>query len=281
MSLADKYDFDPNNVGVYNGNLFGFPYAIEDCKVVILPIPFDVTASYGKGTSSAPEAILNASVQLDFVDPYLEDAWTYGVGMLAVDQEIKNQNEKLSIKSKKYIDRLEQGEELNKDDLSDLNEVNKYCVELNDKDEVENGCPRILISPGMATQLSKAPKRKISRWFVLDALINIVGFISFITGFLLYLFEYPQWIYGYGIAILLLFGFSSLEFGLAKRIPKNTLLGILPYIIFLLDVLLFLMIVIGFYSLIGLFAFTILGCITNILALYNNYQWQRKKWIWV
>ena len=64
--------FDPNGVGVANGNLFGFPCTEAEADLIIIPIPWDATASYGKGTSNGPQAILEASTQLDFFHPRLE-----------------------------------------------------------------------------------------------------------------------------------------------------------------------------------------------------------------
>ena len=58
--------FDPNGVGVANGNIFGFPVNEDDANIVIIPIPWDATASYAKGTSNGPKAILDASTNLIF-----------------------------------------------------------------------------------------------------------------------------------------------------------------------------------------------------------------------
>ena len=62
-------NFDPNGVGIANGNLFGFPVTESEADIVIIPIPWDATASYGKGTSDGPQALLDASTQLDFYHP--------------------------------------------------------------------------------------------------------------------------------------------------------------------------------------------------------------------
>jgi len=45
------------------------PY--ERCSVAVLPIPYEGTVSYGGGTSKGPEAILNASLQLEAYDEEL------------------------------------------------------------------------------------------------------------------------------------------------------------------------------------------------------------------
>jgi len=55
--------FDPNGVGIANGNIFGFPVTQEEATIVITPIPWDATASYGKGASDGPQVILDASTQ--------------------------------------------------------------------------------------------------------------------------------------------------------------------------------------------------------------------------
>jgi agmatinase len=38
-------DFDPNGVGIANGNIFGFPVREDEADIVIMPIPWDVTTS--------------------------------------------------------------------------------------------------------------------------------------------------------------------------------------------------------------------------------------------
>ncbi|MEY3236932.1 MAG: hypothetical protein RI883_1033 [Bacteroidota bacterium] len=109
--------FDPNGVGIANGNLFGFPVTENEADIVIIPIPWDATASYGKGTSDGPQAILDASVQLDFYHPKLENAFQTKVFMTAISNEWKEINTKLCIEAIEYIDFLENGGKLeeNKD----------------------------------------------------------------------------------------------------------------------------------------------------------------------
>jgi agmatinase len=38
--------FDPNGVG-QKGKLFGLPFDLETSEVVVIPVPWDVTASFG------------------------------------------------------------------------------------------------------------------------------------------------------------------------------------------------------------------------------------------
>ena len=105
-------EFDPNGVGIANGNIFGFPYTESEATIVIVPIPWDATASYGKGTSDGPEAILEASTQLDFFHPDLDRASDTKVYMSPISQEWKEINAHCCEQGLEYIQYLESnGEE--------------------------------------------------------------------------------------------------------------------------------------------------------------------------
>lgn len=43
-------------------------YTYEESGIVILPVPYDETSTYGKGADKGPEALLEASVNLEFYD---------------------------------------------------------------------------------------------------------------------------------------------------------------------------------------------------------------------
>ena len=100
--------FDPNGVGVANGNLFGFPCTEADAELIIIPIPWDATASYGKGTSNGPQAILDASTQLDFFHPRLENAYETKVFLTPISEEWKSINDSLNDRASEYFIDLEQ-----------------------------------------------------------------------------------------------------------------------------------------------------------------------------
>ncbi len=105
-------EFDPNGVGIANGNIFGFPYTETEADIVIVPIPWDATASYGKGTSDGPEAILEASTQLDFFHPDLDRAYDTKVYMSPISKEWKDINAHCCEQGIEYIQFLESnGEE--------------------------------------------------------------------------------------------------------------------------------------------------------------------------
>ena len=72
--------FDPNAACAPNENYFGFPFPFEQCPLVLVPMPWEVTTSYRAGTALGPEAIRKASVQLDFFDFEIPAAWEMGIG---------------------------------------------------------------------------------------------------------------------------------------------------------------------------------------------------------
>ncbi|MFM7667851.1 MAG: agmatinase family protein [Bacteroidota bacterium] len=115
--------FNPDDVGISNGNLFGFPIEEIDANIIVIPVPWDVTASYGKGTSLGPKAILDASTQLDFYHPKLENAFLTKVFMTPISDEWLKINEKLSIDSLAYIQHLESGSK-------DFSEFNAFLSEV-------------------------------------------------------------------------------------------------------------------------------------------------------
>ena len=45
--------------------LFGFDVGYEDAAVVVLAVPWELTVSYGRGTAAAPQAVLQASHEID------------------------------------------------------------------------------------------------------------------------------------------------------------------------------------------------------------------------
>ena len=123
--------FNPNEVGVNNGNIFGFPYTVDESHIVIIPVLSDITCSYAKGTAEGPQAVLDASTQLDFYSPYLKNAWNYKVAMLPIDEEELAKNRKVGEIASSLIQKLENEEELDANDLKNYQVVNAHCNVLN------------------------------------------------------------------------------------------------------------------------------------------------------
>ncbi len=77
-AVDPAYDtYDPNGIGVANGNFLGLPW-VQAPRVVLLAVPFGVTVSYGTGTAGGPANVLEASRQLDVSVPGLGRPWEAG-----------------------------------------------------------------------------------------------------------------------------------------------------------------------------------------------------------
>jgi agmatinase len=60
--------FDPDAAGAPGSGIFGLPFTREQASVILVPVPFDATTSYGHGTAAGPDAIYDASMQVDLFD---------------------------------------------------------------------------------------------------------------------------------------------------------------------------------------------------------------------
>lgn len=60
--------FDPDGAAVPGSGIFGLPHREAQAAVVLVPVPFAATVSYGTGAEAGPEAILHASRQVDLYD---------------------------------------------------------------------------------------------------------------------------------------------------------------------------------------------------------------------
>ena len=54
------------------GNFLGLPEAGDDVDIVVLPLPYELTTSYGQGTAQGPAACLTASAQVELYDAELD-----------------------------------------------------------------------------------------------------------------------------------------------------------------------------------------------------------------
>lgn len=101
--------FDPNGPAAGEKNIFGLPFNTENASVVLIPVPWDVTVSYGDGASKGPRAILDASIQVDLFDPFVKESWKIGVAMERISQKIVKKNYFLRKMASRYIANIEKG----------------------------------------------------------------------------------------------------------------------------------------------------------------------------
>lgn len=132
--MVDLSQFDPSSAGNPNNNIFGLPFTEEESKVVLLPVPWEVTVSFGAGTSRAPDQIFKASLQVDLFDPDVKDGWKHGFFMKAVDRKVLLKSDYLRKEAELYIDFISKGEDVsaNKFMCKSLKEINEGSIFLND-----------------------------------------------------------------------------------------------------------------------------------------------------
>ena len=130
-----KSDFDPDGVGIHNGNYFGFNFTEKQARLLLISAPWDVTSSYGTGSSSAPDAIIEESTQLDFHDLVSPGAWKDGIATVGIDYTIQDQSSMLRPDAKKVMEVLEDGGILFEDKRlpRKIERINKASQKLNDK----------------------------------------------------------------------------------------------------------------------------------------------------
>lgn len=131
MNKQEKIkNFDPNSVGDINANVFGLPFTTSEAETVLIPVPWEVTVSYGGGTINGPEQIFDASFQVDLYDPIVPDAWKMGIAMDDINEELKEQSETFRPIAEVIIDRQANGEDASAL-LEEVEEVNDACREMN------------------------------------------------------------------------------------------------------------------------------------------------------
>jgi agmatinase len=130
MNKLQKIEnFDPSQPGLADATVFGLPFTAEESEIIIIPVPWEVTVSYGSGASEGPDAVFDASFQVDLLHQDFPELWKLGIYMdEAPEQWVKN-SEKYKELAQPIIEALENGEDLETFPalLEDLHKINKAC----------------------------------------------------------------------------------------------------------------------------------------------------------
>lgn len=131
--MTNLSSFDSNIASNPNNGIFGLPFTEEDARLIILPVPWEVTVSYGFGTSRCGEHIFNASMQVDLFDPESGNAWKQGIFMRHADRKILMKSDYLRKEAELYIDYISKGEQVEKNNFmcKSLKEINEGGANLN------------------------------------------------------------------------------------------------------------------------------------------------------
>lgn len=131
-------NFDPSQPGLADATIFGLPFSAEQSDIIIVPVPWEVTVSYGAGASEGPDAILDASFQVDLHHQEFPELWKRGIFMDEAPAHWAKNSEKYKGLAQPIIEALEAGEDVSTFPVlqSDLDKINKACKDLNE--EVKN-----------------------------------------------------------------------------------------------------------------------------------------------
>ena len=125
--LEDKINnFNPNKNGLTHHGIFGLPFGVEESKMVLVPVPWEATVSYGVGTAEGPKAILDASQQIDLYDLINPNGWKEGIAMQDIPSNIFYKNKQVREKTLKYFDKYTEG----KIDKDLQTGINNDCLDL-------------------------------------------------------------------------------------------------------------------------------------------------------
>lgn len=117
-------NFDRDGVALANGNFYGLPYGTDDADLIIQSVPWDVTTSYRPGASRGPEAIMEASMQVDLFDANIPEVWKMKIAGAPMDAGVVRHNAVFRNIAEQIIHSLEMGyEEGNQNDLRKVNEA--------------------------------------------------------------------------------------------------------------------------------------------------------------
>jgi len=131
-TLEEKIaNFNPNENGLFDHGIFGLPFSIEESELVLVPVPWEATVSYGSGASRGPKAILDASQQIDLYDFVYPNGWKRGIAMQDIPTDMYYENMQVC---KKVSDYLAGFLSRNKNEAL-LEEINNDCASLNKRIE--------------------------------------------------------------------------------------------------------------------------------------------------
>ena len=128
-------NFDPSQPGLADESIFGLPFTAEQSEIIIIPVPWEVTVSYGAGASEGPSAILEASFQVDLHHQEFPELWKLGM-YFDLNEQTKywaNDSTKFKSLAQPIIRALESGEEISENPKlnTDLESINSRCEKFN------------------------------------------------------------------------------------------------------------------------------------------------------
>lgn len=95
--------FDATNAISSEFGIFGIPLSEAESRVVLIPVPWEVTTSYGSGASDGPRIVRDASEQIDLFDFETGKAYEEGYFMRPFPADLKANNDVYKAKAQELI----------------------------------------------------------------------------------------------------------------------------------------------------------------------------------
>ena len=96
--------FDPNAPAQPGSGIFGLPFDEAAALVVLVPVPWEATTSYGGGAADGPRAILEASMQVDLFDLDVDRPYRHGIHLQPIPSRVVAWNEEGKAAAAKVIE---------------------------------------------------------------------------------------------------------------------------------------------------------------------------------
>lgn len=122
--------FDPEGTFTTDSSIFGMPKDTS-AKLELLPVAWEPTTSFKKGTASGPDSIFEATKQMDLFHPYFKKIYEGGISWNEeLLQKTKDLNVATSYKAEQIVSKIENNEDFENSELSFVNDRSKELNEL-------------------------------------------------------------------------------------------------------------------------------------------------------
>ncbi len=122
--------FNPSQTISSDFGIFGIPVQEENSQLILLPVPWEVTTSYGKGASNGPRIIRQASEQIDLFDLETGKAYEAGYFMRDINEDLLKKNRVMKAKAQELISMKTNMDSNVTLQEKILNDVNAACEEM-------------------------------------------------------------------------------------------------------------------------------------------------------
>lgn len=107
--MEEKF-FDPNAAAALGSGIYGLPCSADEAEIIIIPVEWELTTSYNRGTVNGPQAVFDGSMQVDLHHHDYPDVWKRGIWMDEFPQELRELHDELVPLSEDIIDGIESGD---------------------------------------------------------------------------------------------------------------------------------------------------------------------------